>query len=572
MEVSTTGETKKRRYRRVWGELQTERSSYDADYKDLAAHILPRRTRYSTSEAGQGQRKNSKIINNTATIAARVLASGMMAGLSSPARPWVRFTTPDPQIAEMGAAKWWLYQADRAVLEVFAKSNVYLSLFSAYYDLGTFAVSAFHIDEDPRTIIRTRVFPVGSYAIANNARLQVDTIYRVDTFTVSQLVEEYCTDASGEVDVSNLSVLSRDKWNRKQLSHKVDVLHIVEPNRDYRPGKMESKYKRYSSCHFELNAPETDELYLRESGYDDFPTPCPRWDITGEDAYGNSCPGMDAIGDVRALQKLEERSADLASKLSKPPMKGPASLMNKRVSIVPGDITLVDGDADKFQPSIVIHPQAVEVVEAKLREHERRINETYYANFWIGLTLTQGNTRTATEVEELRDEKLIQLGPVVERIRNELLDPLVKRTLQTLMKLGYLPPPPQEMMMQGGGVKVEYISILSQAQKLLGIAGVERLLLKASELAATRPDVWDVVDLDQGMQELGDMLSVPSKMIRTDDQVAAIRGARAQQMAQQAKAQQIQQGSEVAKNLGQAKTDGGTALSDMLNQLGAPTH
>ena len=117
-------------------QLDSERSSFISHWRDISDYILPRRSRFSITEANRGEKKNQKIIDSTATLAARTLRSGMMAGITSPARPWFRLTTPDPDLAEFGAVKKWLDDVQRIMATSYLKSNLYNILPVMYGDLG----------------------------------------------------------------------------------------------------------------------------------------------------------------------------------------------------------------------------------------------------------------------------------------------------------------------------------------------------------------------------------------------------------------------------------------------------
>src|SRR5690606_12998366 len=99
----------RQRVLRRWERLKQERSSWIAHWRELSDQIQPRRSRFLQSDRNKGDRRNDKIINATPRRAARVLASGMMAGVTSPARPWFRLTTPDPGLAEFGPVREWLH-------------------------------------------------------------------------------------------------------------------------------------------------------------------------------------------------------------------------------------------------------------------------------------------------------------------------------------------------------------------------------------------------------------------------------------------------------------------------------
>ena len=95
-------------YQLLRAQLENERASFLSHWKSLADFILPRRPKFNTYDVNRGERRSQNIIDSTATLASRTLRSGMMGGVTSPARPWFKLTTPDPDLAESGEVKNWL--------------------------------------------------------------------------------------------------------------------------------------------------------------------------------------------------------------------------------------------------------------------------------------------------------------------------------------------------------------------------------------------------------------------------------------------------------------------------------
>lgn len=548
--------TERQRYLKRLNALRTERSTWDAHWRELADYILPWRQRFFTTDANRGTRRNQSIINNTATRAARVLSSGMMAGITSPARPWFRLTTPDPDVAEFGAVRRWLHVVEQRILEAFARSNIYNGLHSVYEDLGVMGVSALHVEEDPEDVLRSYVFPVGSYCLAQSGRQRVDTIFREYRMTVSQVM--------GSFPRERISARVRNLYDSGNYDEWVDVLLVIEPRRDVRPDRLGPESMPWRSCWIERDAPEGAPP-LREGGYREFPVMAPRWATTGEDVYGSS-PGMECLGDAKALQVLERRKGQLVDKLVNPPIQAPASLGQQAVSLLPGDWTYVDiqGAHQRVGPIHEVHPQAVAVSAAEIREHEERINASFFADLWLMLARSDGKM-TATEVAERKEEKLLQLGPVMERLADELLDPLIDRAFGILMRGGLLPPPPEEL--EGVELRVEYMNIMSQAQKMLGAGSVERFVAFAGNLAAVRPDILDKVNLDQAVEEYGTMLAVPPDLIRTEEEVEALRQQRIAQEEEAAAAQVAKETVQGAKVLSETDVTADNALTRMLSNM-----
>jgi hypothetical protein len=545
------------RLRKRHAALETERSSWWAFWRELNEFILPYKARFLQTDTNRGSKRSSSIINGSATWAARTMASGMQAGITNPARPWFRLTVADPDLAANGEVRQWLDTVEERIRNAFARSNVYLSLHTVYELIVTYGTAVMYVEEDPSTILRSFVFPIGQYALANGANNEVNSAFRKYRMSVSQVVEKFklenCSDRVKEMYACG----SHDEW--------VDVVHAIEPNAEFAPGTIGPKGKRWKSVWFEANRDVTTTKFLRESGYDEFPCMCPRWSVNDGDVYGTS-PGMDALGDIRGLQQLERKKARVLDKHVDPPMKAPPSLKGQRASLLPGEITYVyeNGAGSSFSPAIVVDPQALPAAENSVAQHERRINKYFMVDLWLMLSQAEDPQKTAEEIRARQQEKMLQLGPVMERLQAELLTPLIERTLSILLRMGQLPKPPQAL--QGKDVTPQYISIMAQAQKALGNAPLQSFAGFVGNLAVTmqRPDVLDNVDLDQMVSEFADNLGIPAKVVHSEDQVRGIRQHRAQMQAQQTQMQQAMAMAQGAKTLSQADTSGDNALTRLL--------
>ena len=550
-------QTQRDKYLRRLSGLKTDRSAYDAHWKELADYVLPRSVVFSTSDYNKGGKINQNILDNTATLALRTLASGMMAGLTSPARPWFRLTTSDPYMMEQNGIKEWLFDVENRMREVFAKSNLYNILPNAYQDLGLFGTAAFEVCEDFEDVIRCYPYSIGEYWLANSHRLSVDTCYREISMTVDQIV--------GRFGLYNCSEAIKNQYNRGNYDQRFDIIHVVEPNRDHRPNCMLAKYKAFTSVYFEKGS-NRDGKYLRESGYDEFPILCPRWSLPGNSVYGES-PGMMALIDIKGLQLSQRRKLQGIDKMVNPPMIGDTQLRNQRASVLPGDITYISGMVSGnvgLRPIYEVNPRLNEL-GMDIQETQNRIRRTFFEDMMTMLATGDNSQMTAREVEERHQEKLLVLGPVMERLNDELLDPLIDRTFNIMTRRNMLPPPPQAL--EGMDLRVEYISIMGQAQKMIGTGSVERLAGFAGNLAAVKPEVLDKIDFDQTLDEYANMLGVPPRMVRSDDQVGEIRAAKAKA----AQAQQMQQmvpmageAASAAKVLSETDVNSQNALTQML--------
>ena len=564
--MNDNSETLKQRLNIMRSAMESDRSSFIQHWRDLSDYILPRRAQFTLSDSNKGDKRNLKILDSTATLAARTLRSGMMSGVTSPARPWFRLTTPDPDLAEFGSVKEWLHIVSQRMGTVFLKSNLYNVLPTIYGDMGTFGTAAMYIEEDFDDVIRCYSFPIGSYMIATNARRKVDGFNREFRFTVRQLIEQFGYTESGKVDLSKFSDIVKNHYERKNQSAWIDVCHVIYPNDQYDGNGLMSNQKRYRSLYYEKGEP--DEKYLSDKGYSYFPVLCPRWETTGEDVYGTECPGMIALSDVKALQIMQKRRLQAIEKHVNPPMIAPAMLKTQKVSTIPGDITYVDEREGMkgLRPAYEVDPKTLSV-ELAINEHQERISRVFYEDLFLMLINTDRREITAREIDERHEEKLLALGPVLEQLNQDVLDPLIDITFDIMYRQGLIPEPPEEIA--GTQLKVEYISILAQAQKMVGLAGIERFAGFVGQVATYDPQVLDKVDRDQMIDEYGDITGVPPRIIVPDDKVAAIREGRAAVAKQQEQMAALASGAKTAKDLSGANLDNNNALTALLQQAQA---
>lgn len=550
-------ETLKEQLTKQLGMLEQERTTFEPHWRELSDFIIPRGSRFLTSEANRGDRRNNKIVDPTATMANRTLSSGMMSGITSPARPWFKLATPDPEMMDYGPVKLWLETVQNRMNDMFNKSNLYQSLPIIYSSLGTFGTGALAVLEDDEDVIRTMPFPVGSYYIANSPRLSVDTCFRKFSMTVRQLVREFGLNSVSSSTKSAFENGTYEKW--------VDVVHAVYPNMNRETGKMNAKNKAFRSVYFEVGG-DNDKV-LRESGYDEFPVMAPRWEVNGEDVYGSSCPGMIALGQVKALQLEQRRKAQQIDKQTNPPMIGPTSLKTQRVSLLPGDITYVDQvtGAEGLRPAYMVNPNLGDLL-GDIQDTRQLINSAYFVDLFMMLQNVNTRSMPVEAVIEMKEEKLLMLGPVLERLNDEFLDPLIDRAFSMMARKNMLPPPPD--VMQGMPLRIEYISVMAQAQKAIGLSSLERFVGFVGNLASAKPEALDKLDVDQAIDNYAVMSGVSPTVVVPQEQAQQTRNDRAQQQQQAMALQTGMAAVQVAKTLSEAKTADPNLLTALAGAAG----
>jgi hypothetical protein len=548
-------------FSKLHAQLESERQPHVSKWQDLADFICPSRQRFFISDRNKGDRRNLKILDNTATLALRTLKAGMMSGITSPSRPWFRLTTPDPDLAEWEPAKDYLFRSAQALRDLFLKSNLYAKLPLTYGDLGAFGNGAMGALEDDEDVLRCYSFPIGSYWLATDARERVDTFVRETTMTARQLVARFGS--------QHVSSTVKSLVDRNQGETWVEVVQVIAPNPDFNPRGILPRERRFVSCWYEKGG-DSDKT-LGESGFEEFPIFAPRWETTGEDVYGDG-PGLDALGDIKQLQAYEKKSIKGVDKTIDPPLIGPPGLQRARVSLLPGDITYAPPEQLAHGGLRPIHEVRFDInpVELKQQQNRARIKRAFFEDLFLMMASIDRSNITATEIAERKEEKIQALGPVLEHLNDELLDPLIDRGFNIAAKRGLLPPPPPEL--QGVQLRVEYISVMANAQRAIAMAQTERFLGFVAGASKFREDALDKIDIDEAIDDVGEQLGVNPRLIIPTAKANETRQARAQAQQQAARAEQEATQAKMARDLAATPTEGDNALTrvaDLATGAGA---
>lgn len=535
--------------------LRLERQPTWSHWRDLADYYLPRRYVWLQSEAENRQRqaRNPMILDGTGTQAARTLAGGMMNGITSPARPWMRLRVKDFGDDESAASRRYLDEVARRMLLVMAESNFYNALGVMYLDLAVFATSSMLIYEDYEDVITCYNPALGEFYLMQDSRGRVNGIAREFNYKVHQVVEEF-----GEENCSD-TVRAAFKQGGAQLQQLVAITHLIEPNLDAYGG-VPSRFK-YRECYWETKGPVG--LLLQEKGYNEFPAVCPRWEVTGNDTYGTG-PGMDALGDVIQLQHETKKKAQGLDKMISPPVVADIQLEHRPTALLPNGVTYVAGlnqSGVGMKAAYQINVP-IDAITFDIQDVRQRIRE-FFHNDLFRMVSQLDTVRSAAEIDARREEKLVLLGPVLDRFEYEALDPAISRIFGIMNRAKLFPEPPPEL--QGREIVVQYVSILAVAQSAVAAAPTERFLSVIGQVAAVEPSVLDLPDWDPLLRDYARDIGVANKNIRTKEDVAQRAQAREQQLAAQNAAVTGEVLTNSAKTLSETDVGGGAnALQRMI--------
>lgn len=551
-------ETQQAYHRRRLTELQAIRTPWESTWQSLAEHIEPYRYRPQLRQEGPISR--AKIIDSTGTFAWKTLASGMHSGITSPARPWFRLTTFDPDMKDYGPVKNYLSQVEKRLREVFQKSNLYPSFHTGYGDIGEFGQSCGILVEHDTQTVRMQMLLHGTFWLARDENGIATTLYRKFRWSVQRII--------GRFGYAKCSYKIRSAYDQGKYDETFDICHAIEPRLSRDPAKLDKANKPFLSNYWE-DQNGNEGMLLEESGFDENPIIAPPWELAGDDSYALS-PGMIALGDIKMLQMEQTRKLEGIDKMVRPPMTGPTSMRNNPASLLPGSVTYVDDPTGKgYRPAMEVNLRLSELA-ADIRETQDRVRQAFYADLFLMISNMEGiQPRNTIEIAERKEEKLLALGPVLENIYGGQLGPVIDRTYAICDRRDELPPPPPEL--QDQDLQIEYISMLAQAQKAVATGSIERLWSFAGNLVAVKPDILDKLDSDQAIDLYADALGADPSQVVSDDRVKEIREGRAQrqQAAENAEmankmAPAVTAGADAARLLSEADAGGGAGLMQQL--------
>jgi hypothetical protein len=550
-------ESLKERLEATRASLKNERTSWEQPWRDIDRYVLPDRCQWTITDHNQSKADSyDRIIDDTPVRAIRTCASGLHSGITNPSRPWFELALADKDLSELPAVRAWLESCRDRMLDAFRSSNLYNALPITYGNCAAFGIDALVMEDDDDEVFRFENLAIGTYWISTNAKRRVDCIVREIRMTVRQVVERF-----GEDKVSETV---RSRWNLKGYEDPVDVVHVVCPNADYNPRGIMSREKRYLSTYYEANSAKSPD-FLSIKGFDSFPVLCPRWEVTGRNAYGQG-PGKQIRGHAKALQAYKRALDKGTNKMADPPLTAPSSMRGQTTTQIAGGITYYDeskGGAPLVQPLYNTHTFPVEKVFPLIQDARQQIEAGCFADLFLMIANSDRRQVTAEEIRAKQEEKLLQIGPVLENLNDELLDPLIARAFTSMLARGLMPEPPEEI--QGQALIVQYVSMMAQVQKMLGLGALDRLLGVLGNISSIKPDVIDNFDADKVALEYHDMLGVTNRVIRVPEERDQMRQGRAQAQQQQAQAEQQVQQAQAAKLLSETDTRSENALTDLIN-------
>lgn len=469
-----------------------------------------------------------------------VFASGFMNYLTPPTAKWARLRHKNPEFSENKTVNGFFEDVMSETMNALNRSNFYDQMFPSYKSSGVYGSALLFEEEDVEDDIRFYNMPLKQVVIIEDANQRVSKYFIEFEYTANQAAQ---------------------RWGQEVLS--------TEMREEIKQGKGDSKKHKfvlYIANRYIREIQKTDKRNLpieaswidvegrkivEESGYNEFPAFCHRFDKRPFLAWGFS-PAMKALPFARLLNIVAKTNIRSMMKATDPPIAVPHNAFLAPFNMNPRAINTYKKDfmqdgKDIFAFGNFGDPQvgisAVEYYSSKVKT--LMYHDTFLA--FSNITKDMNNP----EIMERINEKMTMLGPAVGRYLDEVISPIIKRTISILARRGKLPDPPDEVILDPG-YEIDFVGVLAQAQRRAELNNLITGLTMIGNMAQFSPEVLDKIDPDKVTDEVWAITGAPIKVLRDDDEIQQIREGRAQASMQQQEMATMHAGSEIAKNAGAA--------------------
>lgn len=542
----------------TYTELINERTEWEAEWKQISLFLLPGRGIYShLSKPTKRKLTSPKVINTVAEDSLYVLTSGMHGGLTSPSRPWFKLDWADPSLNELEQLKMWLQQCEETLHDGLHASNFYSTINSFYIEYAGFGTGSMYVGHDTGddyVPFRFELLTAGEFVFSVGPDGKPDQYFRVVFMTERQFVGRFNDAASDQAK-------KRVENNDPNVDGTyVTVLECLK--------KTKKVGKSWARCFFTVHAvgsqtsvkKQKNEDPIAEDSFYEFPYPTARWGTIGSDTLGIG-PGSRALPDIKRLQEMERAFLMATHKTIDPPLNVPARMRGK-TNTLPGGYNYYANPNETINELYQVRFD-FNGVSAAVERVEQRIQRNFFND--IFLTAARDPNATpykATEVNAREQEKMLRLGPVIERLQHEFLQPVVERCFNIMLRKGMFPELAPELEPMVGDFRINLVSPLATAQRSVAIDGINSFMAFIGNAAQFTPEIIDNIDIDEAAREYGDITGVRLGILRTQEDVDAMRKQRQQQQAQQQQAEAQAQAETVRSDVQNTDADTRKTLAD----------
>lgn len=552
--------------------LESDRTSWEAGWLAIQEHILPRRGRFlrdrARQQANRGERRGTNMLDNTALVANDRSAAGLSSGLSSEARPWVRDRVFGRDDLSQETEEF-LDSLTSFKMAIFKACGLYDALYTMYLEAMGFGTAAGIIYPDFDNIMRIHMLTIGEYAIGTDHRSDVVELVYSSEMDVQQILADFSPD---DPTGAELPQAIRTEIENSRLGTQFTVHCWIGKNASKSGGPGQRDMPWVS----EYWIPGSQSgghaaAFVARRGFSYKPIFAVRPQRIGRDAYGRGA-GHNALADASMLQQLQRLKLRAIEYQVSPPLHGPAWLNDRETDLRPGAYNAKIAGQDQKIESMFQVQLRLDHLQVEIEATQERIREAFYTDVLAAFLFRQPTNITATEANEISQEKLTLFAPIASAFIRDGLVVINEAALQLIIEAGAMEPggvlgePPEEIAGQAE-FDFEFVGVLAQAQKLIESGTIERGVAFALNYASAKPQALEELD-DRGILDAYfDAISMPAKALRDRAEVARDRQAAAEAMEAERQMTAGREAAAAARDLGAADVTPDNALGQIVKGM-----
>lgn len=524
-------------------ELAAKRANWDAFWEQIAYRVLPSQLGFTT-KTEEGMRREERAFDTTAIVANERFAAFISEGLTPRDSIWHGLEPEDEDLQDDQESKEFLERLSKAL---FARryrpaANFVQQRQQCYLSLGAFGNYSMFIDEDVGRGSRYRAIPMQEVYWAENHQGTIDIEYRKYELTARAALLQFRDRAPPKV--------REDAEKRPFAVH--SFIHCVRPNEDRKLiDPLTGRMAPWASYH--VYCGEKPHVISR-GFFSSWPFANGRF-LTGvREVYARS-PAVAAFPAVLTVNEQKKTVLRAGQKAVDPPLLLTEDGILDGFNLRSGALNygaLSDRGEELVKP---LNGQArIDIGVELMAMEQQAINDAFMVSLFQ--ILAEKPNMTATEVLSRLQEKAELLSPTTGRLEAEDTGPMIAREIDLYVRSSegawVLEEMPEQLRERGGAYRVVYTSPLAKARRAAEALGITRTIEIAGAAAALDQRAALVVDVEESIRTLADINGMPSRLLRTREQVAALAQQREQQQMAAVLAQAAPGVAGAAKDLAQA--------------------
>lgn len=332
---------------------------------------------------------------------------------------------------------------------------------------------------------------------------------------------------------------------------KFAILHVVCPNTDWDRDRLD--FRRFPIASRYLAVEE--KLYVRRKGYHTMPVSVSRHTTSAGEIYGRS-PAFRVMPNIQGVNAMKKTTLRAAHKAVDPALlfyddAGVTSISTRPGGLNPG---LVDEMGRTMVSRMPGGENGIPFALEMIQDEQATIKAAFLEEFYK--ILTDPNSRmTTTEVLEVMSKQGILVRPYAARYAIEKQGPMTNRDLDLALRAGQIEEFPPEVIEAGAWPVIDYENQLAAMARAESTSKTLRFVEYATQVGTlAQTPAADAVDIDAAIAAGAAEIGVKPSLIRSPEDIAAIRKGRAEQEQAAIDAEALANTAGAVKDLAQASS------------------